>query len=312
VTATLLLTAALWPGTVAEAAPNIYQLAGARDLPVTSQGQTFFTADVMVRKSGDTIIVSGANDSRQPFYVDDILDVTVTRPDGTVARTAVDDSNGCTADTILTTPATNVARFLQAGWNKVHVEFRDACGGDYGNSDIYLGGTAEFAPSLPTMDGGTFVLVRYPSKGGSGEACTSGFSVQKNGKKYMLTAKHCFDGNLKNDDQATNANIGPYAPLIIRTSTDAYTFATQLNCLAGPASCLLPPNKSVAGDMVAFRPDIARPTNMVQTGQGLMRVFGELPWTKGQQLCHYGFGIGTESCGPVTVSNRPRVGSNTP
>jgi hypothetical protein len=308
--ASLVLTGLAWPGGIAAAAPapGVFQVAASSDQPVVTEGQTFLTKDVYVDKTGDRIFVSGSADGTQPFYVDDIAEVTVTRPDGTVVRTSIDDSNGCTADTILTAPPRNIAPFLQRGQNKLHLVFKDACGGDFGNSDIFITGTAGFPTarsSLGYMDGGTFVAVLYDRTNPlSGEACTTAFSVQKDGVRYMLTAKHCFDGNLPGDDQTTNKNIARYAPLEVR-STDVhqtFAFATQLSCLAGESVCLLPPNRSKPGDMVAFTPDGAQPRNLVQTSKGLMKVFGELPWRKGQVLCHYGSGIGGESCGAVSVN----------
>jgi hypothetical protein len=200
----------------ADGATNPLHVATYLDQPVTSRGQTFYSADFYIDRTGNNITVAGSADGTSNFYVDDLLAVTVTHPDGTVLSTTIDDSNGCTADTILTTPPTNIARFLQFGVNKVHVTFRDACGGNYGNSDIWIAGTAQFPsarPTLPAIDGGTEIVVVYtnpalrnPNGTFPAIQCTRSFGVTAFGERsYELTAKRCFDR--EQGDQSTNAFI---------------------------------------------------------------------------------------------------------
>jgi len=303
------LTMVAGPVSSAEAAPNSYLVAAARaSEPVGSVGETFFTSDVYINTQDANVSLAGSPNGRSDFWVDDILKIDVTRPDGTVTSVSFDDSNGCTATTVLTTAPVSLERYLQAGlneqgMNKLHFTFSDACGGNDGNSPIYLVGDFGLSatlPSLPSMDGGTFVHVHH--KPGEGTTiCTSGFSISTAETKYMLLAKHCFDGG---NPQNTNQYIPGAMPVTITTidsprgQNDKHSFATELSCLAGTIACLLPmDNAAPSGDMVAFRPDTATPTDMVRTRAGLLPVLGEttlgaLP--SGQVICHYGAGSAAE------------------
>jgi hypothetical protein len=308
----------------ASAAPqrNYHQVASASDQVVTTAGQTWDNEDLYIERTGDSITLSGSRDGTADFYVDDLLKVTVTHPDGTVLSTTFDDSNGCTADTILTTHPMNIARYLQWGLNKVHLTFSDACGGDYGNSDIWVGGTANFplpAKSLPALDGGTLISVinTNPAQHG-GLACTTGFGVSAFGtRSYELTAKHCIDREL--GDQSTNAFVPSSMPLNIHTVDGKFMWAEQLSCLLGAAACLLPPDHATpSADVVGFVPDSATVTPRVQTREGVLPVLGEtaleaLP--SGTRICHYGTGSANhgniERCGPsagYTTARKPGQG----
>lgn len=299
----LVLAMVGFPVNVQAAAVNRLQIATYLDQPVTSQGQTFYSRDFYLNRTGDRVVVAGSPDGTASFYVDDLLQVSITHPDGTTAATTVDDSNGCTADTVLTTPATNITRFLQYGVNKVHLTFSDSCGGNYGNSDIWVGGTVDFPPArdtLPSIDGGTRVAVIYTNpafrnRNGTspGIACTTSFGVTSFAEtSYELTAKHCFDR--EQGDQSTNAYVGPSMPVDVRTIDSKYTFAQELSCLAGARACLLPRNNArPSADVVAFKPDSATVTSRVQTGSGMLPVLGESnldALAAGTQICHFGNG----------------------
>jgi hypothetical protein len=277
--------------------------------PVGVVGETFFTKDVYINTTSANVTLSGSADGGSSFYVDDLLMLQITRPDGTVVTVSADDSNNCTASTVLSTNPIPLRRYLAtapAGTSmyKLSFTFSDACGGDDGNSPIYLSGDftqPSVRPSLPSMDGGTFVDVHHKPGQGTFQ-CTAGFSVRRGGVNYMLLAKHCFDSEHPQD---TNQFVAQAMPVTITTldppydgsqagTNDKFAFATELSCSAGPSACLLPPNSDgAAGDVVAFKPDAAVPSDMVQTKYGLLPVLGErtlaqLP--KGQQICHYGFG----------------------
>jgi len=305
----------------ADAAASIQVRAASASEPVGAVGETFFTRDLYLNTTDANITLSGSADGRSPFYVDDILKLQITRPDGTVTAVSFDDSNGCTASTVLSTNPVSLRRYLAATpvvghtTYKLHFTFSDACGGDDGNSPIYLSGDFSVAFTqtfLTPMDGGTFVDVHHLKPFQGITQCTTGFSVSRGGTRYMLLAKHCFDGG---HPQNTNQFIAQAMPVTITTldppfngTNDRYSFATELSCLAGPDACLLPPDPDgAAGDVVAFKPDVSVPSGKVQTANGLQPILGErtlaqLP--KGQRICHYGYGSWSsfqhqaEQCGP--------------
>jgi hypothetical protein len=294
-----------------------YQVATARaSAPVGLKGETFYTADFYVGRNAGAgpVTLSGSADGTASFWVDDVAEVTVTHSDGTTATRSFDDSDECTATTVLVTPRTDVTSLFNPGLNRVHVRFSDSCGGNDGNTPVFLSGaglvvtTMTGSQSLPFLDAGTFIRINYyqgtTGKFSLGEACTTSFNVKNaSGVRYSLTAKHCIDG--EEGDQADNSTIALHQPMAINTSDDKFSFARQLSCAPPtPAACLLPPeNTGRDEDMVAWRPDTSVPSNMVQTGylrinHGLLPVLGTAEWQNVSQLCHFGSGTGGESCAP--------------
>lgn len=303
------------PG-AAQAASTSYRIAAARDsVPVGSDGETFLSADFYVQKpAGAEIRIAGSANGRSEFWVDDLLQMTVFHADGTISRYTADDSAGCTADRVLTTPPTSLSPYFMAGTNHVLVTFGDSCGGNDGNTDVYLVGTnltvSQKLPTLPRLDGGTFLNFRY-SAPGSGQACTTAFGTTDNrtGVRLMLSAKHCIDDD--KGDQKTNDDIAAVQPMNINTVDDYWRVSTALNCSPpGSAWCVLPSSpQRVTGDMVAFKPDTAVPTGRVQTARGVLPVFGQKSYKKASgQVCHYGNGsLGhyfvAEQCGQLAGTN---------
>lgn len=286
----------------AQAEQNSQQVASALDEPVTTKGETFFTKTFYIYRSGDHILVSGSPDGTAEFYVDDLAQVVVTHSDGVVVTTQIDDSNRCTADHVITTPPTDIARYLQGGINKVSLVFKDACGGDFGNSDIWITGgfhSATPLPSLPSLDGGTFYHVHHLRPGQGVEQCTTGFGVKSAGRTYSATAKHCFIGTTA--DSSTNRDIARTMAVDVTTLddpkavNDKHAFATVLSCVTGRSACLLPPDRySPSADMLAFTPDApTTATGYVQTGLGRLPVAGEIALAQlpnDVTICHYGIG----------------------
>jgi hypothetical protein len=308
-------------GAPAQAATPGVRLVAASDSVAVQPGRTFATRDFYVRRAGDRIVLSGSADGTADFYADDVLQLEVTRPDGTVARRRFDDSDGCTADRILTTAPVNIASLLRSGVNKVRMTLRDACGGDYGSSDIWLAGAAVSrpGPTLAAMDGGTRIDVHHLKAGQGVEECTTGFTVQTADRLYMTTAKHCFTGANPTD---TNLYVADAMPVSVTTADrpghggpDKYTFAQQLSCLVGTGACLLPPNRYAPGaDMLAFVPDTATPTALVQTARGRLRVLGKTTAAAlsairpAPRVCHYGLGSlrvrgNSEQCGTLLTGH---------
>jgi len=306
-----LFPASLRPAQATEV-QGVYQLAAAREsTPVRAVGEKFSTTDFYVRTRGGAVTISGTRDGRGEFWVDDMLDLSITRFDGTTVTRHFDDSAGCTSDTVLPSAPVNLGADLQNGINLVRVTFRDTCGGNSGNTAIYLTGAARCEtvaplPSLPKLDAGTFVIANYLS--GSPAAsigCTTGFNLQSqvSGRRYSTFAKHCVNG--KQGDGKDNSTIAAHQPMHVNTIDQRFGWASGLDCSPGAGKCLLPPaDTKQNGDFVAWPVDRATPTNMVATKNGrLLPVLGTKRWQDvgNQQICHYGMGSAgkgaAERCG---------------
>jgi hypothetical protein len=121
--------------------------------PVTAEGETFFTSDVTVNTDSGDVSLAGSADGTQPFSVDDILDIEITQPDGTVVPYVQDFSGGCSGN--YPSSPVSLSGFLGAGVNKLHIVFRDGCGSLEGNTDVYLTGDADFTGGASATGGFT-------------------------------------------------------------------------------------------------------------------------------------------------------------
>jgi uncharacterized membrane protein YgcG len=130
--------------------------------PVGTKGETFFTREITVTTPDGNVTVAGSSDGASSFWVDDILELDVTHADGTTSTYRADDSDGCTASTVLNTKPTSLASYFKPGINTVHVTFSDACGGNDENSAVYLVGNASFTSGgSKTMTTSSYTVVRY-------------------------------------------------------------------------------------------------------------------------------------------------------
>jgi hypothetical protein len=276
-------------------------------------GETFFNKVVAVDYEGGALKISGSSDGKADFYVDDLLSLEVRHKDGTVSTFNTDDSQGCTADTILTAPAQSLKPYVKQGWNRLVFQYSDACGGDYGNSDIYLSGSNFIAQStISPLDAGTRVAI-YSPKTNYNQDCTTNFEFTGAGKEaYEVVAKHCIDSDQGN--QVGNDKVDKTQPFEMMTY--AATPADQTNhtsrdqnimalgdCRVA-AYCLVPAKMSgQTGDMAALLTDSAQEP-MVQTDNGVLPVLGKVVPAAGSTICHYGTGsylnLGDgEQCGQV-------------
>lgn len=132
-------TASATPAAPTSAATPPHLIAPARaQQPVRTPGETFFTSSFDVTTQDQLVTISGSQDASSVFYADDIVQLDITHPDGSLSQYVADDSNGCTSDQVILTPPTFLGHYFQPGVNHVRATLRDACGGDDGNSDIWL------------------------------------------------------------------------------------------------------------------------------------------------------------------------------
>lgn len=98
--------------------------------PAAQQGQTFFTRDLELTYASGPVIVSGPPPPQGPFFVDDAMSITVTRPDGTTAAWNRTFNVDCEENAPL--DPQDVTDLFRQGVNKVSVVLRDVCGSTIG------------------------------------------------------------------------------------------------------------------------------------------------------------------------------------
>jgi len=139
---------------------------------------------------------------------------------------------------------------------------------------------------LPNIDAGTFATFTYLQHG-DGQGCTTGFGIMEAGVRYETGAKHCIDD--QDGTQQDNSKIAAHQPMSVSTYGGTFVFATSIDCSPpDPGACLLPTViNGTTGDMMAWRPDVSVPSDMVQTARGLRPVLGAERWqdVAGQTIC---------------------------
>jgi hypothetical protein len=103
--------------------------------PVPSGGR-YFTGEYSVEYRPGEVALTGSADGSEPINVDDVAELTVTRPDASQASLVHDFSNGC--GPLVPVAALDLTGLLQVGSNRLTVVLRDQCGGSVGNTDVYI------------------------------------------------------------------------------------------------------------------------------------------------------------------------------
>jgi hypothetical protein len=131
----------------AKTLPTI-QVAAAATRPAQVRGETFQrSAEYAVwRGSGTSAFLSGFADANGPFYVNDMLTVSITGADGRTFSWRHDFSNGCRATRPVPMTFFSLNQYLSKGLNTVRFALTDLCGGTEGSSNLYLSGTGVLPP----------------------------------------------------------------------------------------------------------------------------------------------------------------------
>lgn len=146
-------------------------------------------------------------------------------------------------------------------------------------------------PSLPSVDGGTWIHAR-PSGGGSLTRCTTAFAVEAGSSRYVVTARSCLPSGaatITTSDDPTGQH-------------DRYTFARGVDCHVPAQRCLTADGSSVATDgdvpdVAAFAPDTAAPSAMLQAQENVATVpvvgsttIDQVLLRSDRHACHFGLG----------------------
>ena len=105
--------------------------------PVQIQGEVFFTETVTVMYQGDSARLSLNGDGHGAILVDDVIDLDITRPNGTVIHEEIDFSDDCSHPIAPLDPI-EIGHWLGIGENTITFTFRDLCGGGSGNTELWL------------------------------------------------------------------------------------------------------------------------------------------------------------------------------
>lgn len=110
---------------------------GIAPVPSNVTGEIFYTATANFFYNGGAVVLSAKANGTGNTFVDDVLKVRVTHPDGTVATFSHDYSNKCTTGIMPMEPIDISDKFV-AGPNQISVILKDKCGGAVSSSSIWL------------------------------------------------------------------------------------------------------------------------------------------------------------------------------
>ncbi len=146
----------LWPiSAQAFTTPPVYEITPGIGLSPALKGLTFFFKDFSLEYNGGKIILSSKPDGTGATVVDDAIEITVTRPDGTKVRYTYDYSGGCGFNQLFPQNPVDINNYFQPGVNSVRARLYDICGIDKYASSLYLvTGLSEIpeTPPQPFLD----------------------------------------------------------------------------------------------------------------------------------------------------------------
>jgi hypothetical protein len=118
------------------ALPEPVELAPVTRRPIRERGELFWSREVDFNYKGGAVIISGEPQITGPFWVDDKVVLTVTRPDGSSVVWEKVFNVDCFDNR--TAPPQVITELFQPGLNKIKVEMFDLCGADVGTLNKVL------------------------------------------------------------------------------------------------------------------------------------------------------------------------------
>jgi len=118
-------------------ASSILVTSGIAYAPISDRGETFHLATIPFEYQGGSAFLSLNPDGTGHIMVDDVLEVSVRRPDGTARSATIDFTNDC-VDYVAPLPPQDISYLMGYGTNEVTFRFRDQCGAYHGCTTIYL------------------------------------------------------------------------------------------------------------------------------------------------------------------------------
>jgi len=106
-------------------------------IPGPLVGRVFYQATFFITYTGGPVMMGSRSNGKGNIFVDDVLFVQVTHPDGKVASYAHDYSSSCRGAITPTGPV-NLKNLFQKGLNKVQITMQDLCGAGMGASPFWI------------------------------------------------------------------------------------------------------------------------------------------------------------------------------
>ncbi|MFZ2990715.1 hypothetical protein [Ideonella sp.] len=135
----LTLASLAWLAVPAQSA-NLTSIAISDGIPVTSnsfKGDVFYKSTFAFYYAGGKVILSGNQDGTGTTYVDDVLFLKVTHPDGSFT-TVTKNYHNETCNIGKQLDPVDLASKFQPGLNIVNVEMRNKCGGSAAAQRLWL------------------------------------------------------------------------------------------------------------------------------------------------------------------------------
>ncbi len=131
--------------------------------PVSYQGERFFYRSMTYVNFGGSVRLAATSFSSEQPWVDDVISITITQPNGSQREFTYDFSRGCSGGIHPAGPF-DLTSLFGFGVNTIYVEFRDLCGSVVGNSSFWLVGenrVVTYTPTRPPV--GTLTPTRTPT-----------------------------------------------------------------------------------------------------------------------------------------------------
>jgi hypothetical protein len=122
---------------LATPATTVGVTAGIPGFAVSQVGTMYFKANFDLLVGSGPVILAGLQDGTGTTAVDDVVVITITRPDGTTTTWKHDYSNGCSGAIGELAPQDLTASF-QPGVNHVAVVLKDKCGSVSGAQQMWI------------------------------------------------------------------------------------------------------------------------------------------------------------------------------
>lgn len=120
----------------ANAATSSYTITTGIPARFAVRGETFFTKNITLNYQSGNIVFSALQDGTGSTFIDDAIEITVTKPNGTTTKFINSYQTGCSS--LASLPPKDITNLFAPGENKVSIRLYDICGVFLFSSSLYL------------------------------------------------------------------------------------------------------------------------------------------------------------------------------